>query len=564
MGFIQDVRYGVRVLAAHPAFTLVAVLTLALGIGANTAIFSLVDGLWLQPLKYEDPDELVHLWKVRTEGGLENTTRFSERDFYEWRSLNRSFENLGVYDFSSANLTGMGEPERIPVGRVSVGFLRALGARPTMGRLFLPEEELPTSDRVVIVTHGFWERRFGSDESVLGQTITLGQNPHTVIGVLPADFSFAGPDLNLWLPVRMDPAALGTGQLYRAIGRLRDGVSIEAGKADMRTLAVPIAELYPETNTDWTIMLVPLYDEIVREAWVPSLMLLGAVGFFLLIACVNVANLLLARGATRGQEIAVRAALGAGRGRLIRQALTESSLIGFLGGAVGFIWALWALDFLVGVLPAETPRLEEVGIDFTVLMFTLGLSLATSLFFGMVPALQSSRVGLNDSLKSGQSRMVSPDRHRFLRVLVVAEVALALVLLVGAGLMTRSLVNLLQVDPGFDVENTMAMEISLPRASYPDGMSWRQFFGQLHERVENIPGVSSAGLVQFIPLGSSWSTSSFVIEGRPAPEMNDRPSAIINRISSGYFETLGIPLLRGRLFDARDAESAQPVMIISH
>ena len=557
---IQDIRYGLRQLLRRPGLTLAAVLTLALGIGANSVFFSLLNTAVLQPLPYHEPDRLVQIWRTQPERGLMRG-RLSPADFLDWRSQDQFLSGLAAYFFTSTNWTGAERPERLSSAYASPGFLKLLGIQPFLGRRFEPSEEEPKAQRVVILSHAFWQSRYGGDANLLGKPLTLSGNSYTVVGILPRGFRFFGNAPDLWLPLVADPAARGR-QFLRAVGRLAENVSLELANSGLQPMAEQLAQRFPQNNAGMGIRLASLHGEVIRNLRTPALLLQAVVAFVLLIACANVANLMLARSASREQEIAVRAALGAGKARLLRQVFTESLLLSGIGAALGLLIALRGIPLVVAYLPSGMPRLDEIRLDGWVVLFTLGLALATGLFFGSAPALRLARTDLQSSLKEGRSAP-GQARHRTLKGLVVAEVTLALMLLVSAGLMMQSLAHVSQVDPGFEMSDVLAVELSLPRSSYPAPAQWTQFFDGLTARMAALPGIESAGTVLFRPLGSSYSTEAFSIEGRPAPPPNQFPSALSNRVDPGYFETMKIPLLRGRPLTEADGEDAPGVILIS-
>ncbi len=556
----QDLRFGFRMLAKSPGFTAVAVLTLALGIGANTAIFSVVNAVLLRPLDYSDPDQLYVLWGHHPQIGREVA---SLPDFVDWREQNQSFEDLAAMSRRSMNLTGRGEAERVIGARVSASLFPLLRVETIRGRAFSPEEDRPGAERVAILSHGLWQRRFGSDPAFVGETITLDGESYAVIGVAPPEFQFPGR-VEVWIPLAMevDPTER-RGDFLLVLGRLKPGVTQEQAQAEMTTIAQRLEQQYPNSNTKWGIEIVSLHEQVVGNIRPALLVLLGAVGFVLLIACANVANLLLARAAAREKEIAVRAALGAGRGRLVRQLLTESLLVAIIGGALGLLLALWGIDILLALNPDDVPRLSGVGVDGWVLGFTLGISLLTGILFGLVPAVQISRPDLHESLKEGGRTSGGSLRHRTRHILVVAEVALALVLLIGAGLMIRSFDRLQRVSPGFNPENLLTMRISLPPAKYPERQHVLNFFDQLLERVRSLPGVQSASTIDNPYIGGGGNYLSFIVEGQPTPPLDQVVDAQVRSVTPGFHRMLGVPLLRGRSLTGQDGPGNRLVCVIN-
>jgi putative ABC transport system permease protein len=560
---LQDLRYGIRMLLRSPGFTAVALLTLALGIGANSAMFSVVNAVLLRPLPYEESERLVFL--SEREPQLEGMS-ISYPNFLDWREQNRVFEQIAVFRRQSYNLTGGSEPERLIGGQVSAGLFPALRVKPARGRTFLAEEDKPGGNHVVILSHGLWQRRFGSDPGILGQTLALNGKNYSVIGIMPPSFLFPSR-AELWTPVGQEsgqPSWQERGNhpgLY-GIGRLQPGVSLAQARGEMDTIAARLEKQYPQSNTGNRVTITPLHETIVsnirRALWV----LLGAVGFVLLIACANVANLLLARAAARQKEIAIRTALGAKRLRVMRQLLTESLLLSVLGGAAGLFLAAWSVDLLVTVSPNNIPRAREIGLDGRVLGFTLMVSLLTGIIFGLAPALQASRPNLNEALKEGSRASGGVHSHRFRGALVVAEVALALVLLIGGGLLIRSFYHLQQVDPGFKADHLLTVQISLPQAKYPEDGQKVNFYQQVLQRIGALPGALVAGAATGLPLGNNGNQTSFFLEGKPAPAPGHVPLAEVAIVSPEYFRAMGMSLLKGRAFTEHDSKDAPRVVVI--
>jgi putative ABC transport system permease protein len=562
-GLIQDLRYGLRSLFRSPGVTLIAILTLGLGIGANSAIFSVVNTALLRPLPYPDPGRLMLVMESNPAKGYQRFP-LSPLNYVDYRDQNSVLERLCAFDGTSFILTGAGRPEKIQGARVSAGFFETLGIAPLNGRAFAADEDRPGPDQVAILGHGLWQRRFGSDPGVLGRTVTLGGAAYTVVGVMPPGFAFPNRS-EIWKPMALaDNEMQSRGSHYLlSIGRLRPGVSPERARADLEAIAARLQQRYPDTNTGWTARVEPLAERIIGDARPTLLVLLAAVGFVLLIACANVASLLLARAAARRKEFAVRSALGAGRARLARQLITESLLLGLLGGGLGLLLALWGTDLLSAAAPPGIPRVREVGVDGRVILFTGGVALLTGLLFGLAPALQAARTDLNEALKEGaRGDGGSPRRHRARALLVVAETALALVLLAGAGLMLRSLLRLQAIDPGFDPRHVLAVHVELPDARYPDERRRADFFRAALERLASLPGAQAAGAVFPLPMGGDRLIFSFGIEGRPVAEA-DRPSAGYYVVSPDYFRAMGIHLMSGRAFTERDREGAPRVAIIN-
>jgi putative ABC transport system permease protein len=563
----SDVRYALRMLWRTPGFTAVAVITLALGIGANTALFSIVHAALLKPLPYDAADRLVMLWSnpnpERGRGGAA-----SPADFLDWRAQSTSFEGLSAIDRQQMTLTGVGEASRVPGAAVSANFFELLRAQPAMGRTFSAEEERFEAPRVIVLGHGFWQERLGGDLKVLGRTLLLDSRPYTVIGVMPAEFEFPREILrarvNYWVPFQVDPATASRGAHYFAVfGRLKDGVLLPAAQAEMDTISLRLQQQYPDTNTNWMVNLFTLQDEVVGDSRTALLTLLGAVGFVLLIACANVANLLLARATGRAKELAVRAALGASRWRLLRQLLAESVVLSVLGAIVGVLLAAWGLELAASMMQAWVPRAWEITLSLPVLAFTAVVAIVTGIVFGLAPGLHVSRAALNDSLKRTGRGSVTPGHQRLRTVFVVTEVALALVLLIGAGLLMRSFHELQNVGAGFEPERTMTAVLSLPESRYEGLAQQAAFTRPLLERVRQVPDVRRAALASFIPFDRKDTLLVFSVEGEPDPPPAERRLAQYRVVSDGFFDTMGISVNRGRAFTATDVEGAPRVAVVS-
>lgn len=575
----QDIRYGLRLLIKRPGFTAVAVIALGLGIGANSAIFSVVNGVVLRALPYKDPDKLTIVWSKRPllqakVGAAEFPV--SAGDFIDWRDQNQVFEQIAAFHTQPFNITGAGEPEFLGGVRASASLFSLLGVEPKLGRTFTPEEDQPGAERVVVISHGLWERRFGADPHIIGQKLSLNDEPYTVVGVLPRGFQFprkgempAGfqfpRQADFYTPLAWSPAqATNRGRNFLAVvARLKPGVTVEQAGAEMDAIAERLKQQYPQTNANKEVFLVPLHQQVVGKVRTALLVLLGAVGFVLLIACANVANLLLARAASRQKEIAIRTALGASRMRVIRQLLTESLLLSLVGGTLGLLLALWGIELLLTISPINLPRVDTVSIDGRVFAFTLVISLLTGIGFGLAPAIQVSKPDLNDALKEGgRSSPVGFRHNRFRSLLVVSEVALSLVLLIGAGLMIRSFVTLLNVDPGLNAQNVLTLDIGLPRTKYT-GPQQIAFFQQVISRMQALPGVQSAGAVYPLPLSGAEEGMGFAIEGRPVTNPGESFNAGPRWVSADYFKVMSIPLLRGRELTERDGPDSTRVLVIS-
>ena len=565
----QDLSFGVRTLIKKPGFTVVAVLTLALGIGANTAIFSLVNTVLLQPLPYKEPDRLVMLWESNPQKNFD-ILPVAPANYVDWRDQNSVFEEIATSRDGTYTLTGMGEPESLLGYRFSENFFRVLGAEPLLGRTFTAEESQPGRNRVVIISHRLWQRLFAGDQSALGQALTLNGQSYTVIGVMPPSFEHPSADHEVWTPLVIAPDVMNLrrANFLRLVARLKPGVTIEQAKSELNAIAGRLAEQYPQTNAGWGANIISFRDTRVGDIRAALLILLGAVGFVLLIACANVANLLLARAASRQKEIAIRTALGASRGRLIRQFLTESLVLSVAGGALGLLMAFWGANALVAIFPRtisnlNIPVIEEIPIDARVLGFTLGVSLLTGMLFGLIPALQSSKPDLNEMLKEGGRGSTRGRASRRARSLLVAtEIALSLVLLIGAGLLMKSFLRLQNGELGFDTENILSLRVQLPAYKYPEPAQRRSFFSQLDERLKSLPQVESAGAVMYLPLSGWQAGTPFNIEGRPPAAPGEEPEADFQVATTDYFRTMGIGLIGGRYFSDQDRENAPQVAII--
>jgi len=560
---LQDMRYGARMLVKNPGFTLIAVFTLALGIGANTAIFSVVNAVLLRPLPYAEPERLVWLWgNVR--GGTSRAS-VSPPDFLDYREQNRSFEQLGAFYSPgiSVNLTGDGEPERLRGSAVTANYFDLLGVKPALGRAFVAEEEAAGRSQVVILNHGLWQRRFGADPAIIGKTITLNDSTFNVIGVAPAGFE-PPQTAELWIPLPFRETESDRGaHSLRAIGRLKPGVTIEQAQAETDLVSRRMEEQYPETNANRNLLLEPLHERLIgnlgRQLW----MLFGAVVFVLLIACANVANLLLARAASRSREIAIRAAVGASRSRVARQLLAESLLLSLCGGALGVLVGVLGLKLLLSISAGNIPPWAQAGIDARALGFTLLATLLTGLLFGLAPAFQASKPDLAESLKEGGGGSTESARlHRIRGLWVISEVALAVVTLIGAGLLIKSFIRLQQVNPGFDAKNALTLRLELPPARYRSPEQVTDFYDQLKRRLAALPGAQAVGMTSYLPLGGQGVDNEFKIEGRPY-DPNRHVTADDRRVDHEYFRAMNIPLLRGRGFTEQEARMRGRVVIIS-
>jgi putative ABC transport system permease protein len=556
----QDLRYGARMFLKQPGFTLIAVLTLALGIGANTAIFSVVNAVLLRPLPYTEPERLVWLWDTLPQLPTAPT---SLPEFLDWKSQNQSFEYLSAFQGGNMFLdTGDGTQDT-PVGLVTPEMFALFRVSPILGRTFTDEETLPGRFRVAVIGQAMWQSRFGSDPNVLGRTVELNGAPYEIIGVIPEGFSFPNRAM-LWRPLPIDPNQLDRGPHYlRVVGRLKPSVTLAQAQTEMSALAARLSEQHPEKNAGHGVKIDLLRDVVVGDIGPALFILLGAVGFVLLIACANVANLLLARVGVRQKEIAVRTALGASRLRIMRQLFTESLMLSVGGGAAGLLIAVWGVKWLVSMGPNTIPRVHEIAVDPRVVGFTLLISAATSLLFGLAPALQASRPNLTDALKESGRSSAGLSRNRICSVLVISEVALSLVLLIGAGLMIRSFAKLNYVDPGFNPADVLTMGVTLLPNKYPEEERVASFYAQLLEQAAATPGVVSAGGISELPFSGSNTNDSFTIEGRPPVAKQDEPGTEYRVVTPRYFEAMGIPLLAGRDFTGADTKQAPNVVIIN-
>jgi predicted permease len=572
--FINDLRYGIRSLLKHPGFAAVAVITLALGIGANTAMFSVINGVLLRPLPYQEPERLVTIWEESPERDMLQMP-VSIANLRDWAEQSQTLDQISAYTFSNLNLTGTGEPVQLAAVRVSANLFPLVGATPMLGRTFLPEDDKDGAGRVVVLSHATWKNRFTSNPKIIGQAVTINNQTHTVVGVMPANFQFPvgfgymGKVLNdpidLYVPIAAasEEAARGHYSFF-AIGRLKPGVTLSQAQAEMTGIERRLEQQYPDTNTGIGVRLVSTQEQTVKEIRPALLVLLGAVAFLLLIACANIANLLLARSAARQKEFAIRAALGASRLRVLRLLLTESVLLSLVGGALGLLFAVWGTAALIALAPDNIPRLNEVGMDGRVFGFTLATSLLTGIVFGLVPAIQASKPDLNEALKEGSRGSTgSGSGKRTRSILVAVEVALSLVLLIGAGLMIKSFIRLQQTHLGFNTENLLTMGLTLSEARYPEDQQQVAFFQRTLEQVRALPGIQSAGVTTGLPLTLSLSGSDFRVEGQPEPEAGKEMIINTRSVSPGYFSTLGISLLKGRDFSDRDKSEAPAVAIVN-
>lgn len=571
-GFIRletlfsDLQFAARLLLKRPVFASIAIITLALGIGATSAIFSVVNAVILRPLPYPNSERVVTISGGLAVKGLEDIGA-SPPEFINYREQARSFEQVAAYATISTTLTGAGEPERITATLASAALFPLLGVEPSVGRPFLAHEDQDGNDNVAVISHRQWARRFNSDPDVAGKSLTLNGKSYTIVGVMPQGLEFPDQTSDVWLPMALSSDQSSEKERgshwMQVVGLLKPGVTIEQARAEMSTIAAEMQrqhpEVYPE-DSGWRVKVILMHERVVGDVKPALILMLCAVGFVLLIACANVANLQLARTAARQKELAVRAALGASRGRLIRQMLTESMLLSLLGGALGLLVANTGKDALIAFAPPDMPRLTEVSLDGSVIAFSLIVSILSGVMFGIAPALQSSKTDLAGSLKeSGTRSTESPGRHRLRGGLVVSEVALALILLIGAGLMIKSLIRLQKIDPGFNPDNVVTMRLSLPQARYPEAGKQRAFYGQLLESIKTLPGVQSASAVNFLPLSATGNQRNFSIKGQGAMQTNVE----FRMIDPGYFRTMQIPLLAGRELNERDTAGEPYVAVVN-
>jgi putative ABC transport system permease protein len=565
---LKDLQYAVRLLLKHRGPTTAAVVALALGMGANAAVFSTVDALLFRPLALADLDRLVAINEAMPRRGIPRN-EVSPANFLDWAKTSRSFEAMAATSWWDINLTGGGDPERVQGFQVSASFFRTLGVTPMLGRGFREGEDQPGHERVAVLSHALWVRRFGADPSILGRTIQLDSIPYAVVGVAPERFSFPMSS-ELWAPLAFDAeTAAARGSHYLdVVGRLKPSVTVEQARSEMQLIAAQLEKQYPQWNTGESASVVPLVEGVIDEGNGPFLAVLqGTTLLVLLIGCANVANLLLARGASRQKELALRAALGASRGRLTRQLLTESVVLALVGAGVSLLVASIGIDLIRDSMPATIRRFiygwNDIDVDGRVFAFTAGAAILAGLVFGTAPAWQASRTDVSEALKEGGRTAAVPGRARLRGALVVAEVALALVLLVAAGLLVRGSFRMLHENRGFDEHGVMTMGLALPEGKYAEPNARRQFFRDLVARASAVPGVASAAAVSHIPFGGSSSSNTFAIEGQPPPDPGNRPSAHVRVVTPDYFATMRIPLVRGRRLDARDTADVLQVAVIS-
>ena len=562
----QDVGYAFRMLRRTPAFTAAALLTLALGIGANSAIFSVVHGVLLESLPYRDADRLHHVRMLYPDGT--KYSALSAPDFMSIRAESRVFEQLEAMGLRTMTLTGAGEPQEVRTAAVSAGVFDLLGLNLQVGRAFTREENRPGNDTAAVITYGFWQRMFGGDPAVLGRTLTLAGRVATIVGVLAPGAELPYP-ADVFLPLAFDATFDATtararrNEYLAVVARANAGIRTEEIEADLQRIGTRLQAAFANSNAGLTFTSTPLRDFVVGDVERPLLVLLGAVGFVLLVACANVANLLLARGSARHGELAVRAALGAGRARLVRQLITEAVVLGLVGGVLGLTLAYWGTQALVAARPADLPRLDGIGVDGTVVMVTMAAALLTGLLFGLVPALQSTNRNLVSSLQDSGRSGAGRGTHRMRAALVIGEMAMAMVLLTGAGLLIRSFIEMTQVSPGFQAEGALAVRVTLQGGSYKDDSQIRTRVSEIEDRLRGLPGVTAVGAGSLLPLSGLGALNDFAVEGAPPPPPDVNQEIAVAGVTPDYFRAIGTPLVRGRMFSARDHEKAPPVVLLN-
>jgi putative ABC transport system permease protein len=562
---LKDLRHGLRSLSKRPGLTAVALVTLALGIGVNTAIFSAVDSVLLRPLPFKDPDRVVAVWEHTPHLGILRN-EFAPANYFDLRNQNTVFESLGAFGQWSVNQTGEGEPEQLEGQLVTANVFAILGVAPALGRTFVPDEDQKGREFVAVLSHTLWQRRFNRDPGIINRNITLNGETFTIVGVMPENFFFPEREAELWVPWAMEEGqASGRGDHYfRLVGRLKDGVTREQANAEAEAIAGRLAAEYPRTNEGLGFVVNSFHQDYAGDLRQPMLILFAAVGLVLLIACANVANLLLAQATTRRREIAIRMALGASRWTIARQLLTESLLLALAGGVLGSLGAIWGVEALSKLLPESLSKLQSISVDSRVFLFTGGVTVLTALAFGVIPALHATRANPGDALAETGRDVAGGVSGRYLRrVLVIAEVAVAVVLLAGAGLLIRSFHRLNQVDLGFNPNNLLTMRMVLPMPKYRQPETRRAFYDELFRRLSEIPGVESAGINTRLPLSTSGMKFSFSVEGQTMPSDSNLPFAIYRVVNPDYFRAMGIPLHRGRVFDTRDTAESTPVFLVN-
>jgi putative ABC transport system permease protein len=570
---LADLRFGVRMLLKSPTVTIVAIVALTLGIGANTAIFSVVHAVLLRTFPYSNPEQLVLVWEKR-QGGQTDQNVINLANFADWKAQNKSFSDMAVFFDRSLNLSGGGEPEEVPVQYATPNLLSVLGATPILGRSFVEDDgrDALRQPSAVVISYGLWQRRFGGDNGIVGRQIVLNNLPATVIGVMPANFGWhiqrgteASKPADIWIPFQLtNDLLVRRGRFASCVARMKPGVTIDQARSDMQTISARLSQQYPEFLSTWSTNVVPLRTQFTGEVRRPLLIVLGAVGFVLLIACANVANLLLARASARRKEIAVRAGLGASRWRIARQLLTESVLLSLIGGLLGVFVAWWGTRALVTLSPPALMDLQRIGVNLPVLGFTLGLSLLTGIIFGLVPALEATRFDLQDALKEGGKNVGGSARTGYLRnAFVVTQVALALVLLVGAGLLVKSLQRLQSVDPGFNPDNLLTVRVSLPSGKYESDQKRIAFFQQAMTQIKSLPGVQSVGEINVAPFTGLNNGTSVEIEGDPELPPSQELKTGVSVTDANYFQTMQIPVLRGRIYTQQETVEMRHVVVVN-
>lgn len=563
---LQDLKYGLRVLLKSPGFAATAILVLALGVGANTAIFSVVNAVLLRPLPLKEPDRLVLVWHVPPEKSFPGVKTFSvsPANYLDWQNQNHVFDKIAAFQRPSFNLTGRAQPESVTAGTATADFFSVLQVQPILGRVFAADEDQPGHNKVVVLSAGFWQSHFGSDPKALGQKLTLDGEAYSIIGVMPPTFDFP-PKAEIWTPLAWTDKerAVRGDHNYIVAARLKPGVDLKQAQAEMNTISSRLQQQYPVDDAGWGAVVAPLREELVGDIRPALLVLLGAVAFVLLIACANVANLTLAKVFGRRKEIAIRTVLGASRARVMRQVLSETLLLSLAGGALGVILAKFAIKLITTNFADDLPRFWEIGLNMDVLAFSLVVSILTGLIAGLAPAWRLTKTNLNDAMKQGLGKTDSDSGGDRLRsVLVVCEVALSLVLLIGAGLLIRSLWNLRSVNPGFDAQNVLTMSIAMPETKYPKPREQAAFYNQVLEKVRVLPGVEFAGAVTGLPL-TGGSTQPFSIEGEPVLPMADQPEVAVREITPGYLHSMRIPLFKGREINESDTVDRPSVVLVS-
>lgn len=561
--FVQDVRYAVRLLLKSPGFAVVAILTLALGIGATTTMFSVIDAVLLQSAPVRDPQRLVMVWE-RNFPRDRKTNVVGPANYIRWTEQNHSFEDMGAFISFAMNVSVDGRPERVQTGISTPSLFSTLGTRALLGRVFLPEEQEPGKDNVAMLSYSYWQQRLGGDPSVIGKNVVLNGNPDKIVGVLPPNFDLFDK-VSIWTTLTMRPSMRNpAGRYLTVIGRLKRGVTLRQAQADMDVVSAHTRAELANFDAGWGITLVPFREQLVGDLRTALYVLLGAVGFVLLIACANVANLMMAKASARQKEIAIRTALGISRWRLVRQLLTESTVLAVAGGLLGIAFAYWAIQAVTAMAPAAFPGYVDIRMKLPVLEFTFAISVVTGILFGMAPALRASRTDPQDALKEGGKSSPAHGHQRMRNALVVAEAATALILLVGAGILMKSFVRLLNVDTGFQSQGVLTMEVSLSGDNYRKEASVAQYFDEAVSRVQHVPGVTAAGAISWLPLIGQGSATSFTFDDRPAPLPGEEPVADVRTITPDYFRAMGIPILRGRTFDPsqdRPADSIKKVIV---